>query len=87
MENQKKWEMFRNTGLFLFVNQFLHIFGWAIILKYDKQKNLLEVYPDRVKYRGFSEESNERAYERVTSYMQQNSNDLYNEVLPPELKE
>ena len=35
-------------------NQFLHIFGYALVFKYDNNK-INRVYPARVKFRGFSE--------------------------------
>lgn len=66
--DKKSWSEFRETGLFLFVNAFLHIFGWAIVLSEDDDGNT-EVFPARTDYRGFSQESNDRAYSRVTEFM------------------
>ena len=71
----KSWDEFRGTGLFMITNQFLHIFGWAIT--YNPDKN--ECYPARVKYRGFSEDSVTRAYEKVQKYMVENAETIYKE--------
>lgn len=71
----KSWDEFRGTGLFMITNQFLHIFGWAIT--YNPDKN--ECYPARVKYRGFSEDSVTRAYEKVQKYMVENAKEIYDE--------
>ena len=67
--DKKSWSEFRETGLFHFVNSFLHLFGWAIVLSEDDDGNT-EVFPARTDYRGFPQESNDRAYARVTEFMQ-----------------
>jgi ribulose bisphosphate carboxylase small subunit len=79
MVTQKSWEEFRETGLFLFVNHFLHMFGWAIVIEYDDEKNVKDVYPARVKFRGFSEESENRAFKRLSKYMAEHGNELLDE--------
>lgn len=71
----KSWDEFRSTGLFMIVNQFLHIFGWAITYNPDKK----QCYPARVKYRGFSEDSVTRAYEKVQKYMVNHAKEIYDE--------
>ena len=38
MSEKKTWAEFRNTGLLLFTNSFLHIFGWAITLEMEDNK-------------------------------------------------
>ena len=51
---KKTWIEFKETGLLWWINMILHTFGWAIVLEVDKDtKKLLDVYPARVKYRGF----------------------------------
>ena len=40
---KKTWEEFRNTGLFHFVNAFLHIFGWVIVLALKDNGEVEEV--------------------------------------------
>jgi hypothetical protein len=75
MVTKKEWTDFRRTGLVLFINQVLHIFGWALVfeIENDEVKN---VYPARVKFRGFDEESTADAYKKISLYMADNANDL-----------
>lgn len=60
---RKTWDEFRDTGLFCFVNSFLHMFGWAIVL--EKDENNVEAYPARVDYTGFNESTYEKNYNKV----------------------
>lgn len=83
---EKDWNDFRKTGLLLIINQILHIFGWAIVVdykSYDKNNDtgmINKVYPARVKYRGFEDKSVDKAYKKVTKYMNKNSKELLDEV-------
>lgn len=77
---QKTWSEFRETGLFMFVNCFLHIFGWAIVIEYDAKGNISEVYPARVKFRGFSERSQHVNYKKIAEYMLENADILMKET-------
>lgn len=78
MIDKKSWNEFRASGLLWFANSILHLFGWAIVIKMDGD-NVLEVFPARVSYRGFSEESNEKGYIKVTRFLQENINVLLKE--------
>lgn len=60
----KEWNEFRETGLLVFVNVFLHIFGYAIALEIEEDE-VVSVYPQKVDYNGFNQDSMDRAYERV----------------------
>lgn len=75
MVTRKCWEEFRKTGLLWFINSILHIFGWAIVVKQDNNI-IVDVYPARVKYRGFSEKTNTEGYQKVSKYLQENIDDL-----------
>ena len=66
--DKKSWTEFRETGLFHFVNSFLHLFGWAIVLS-EEDDGSTEVFPARTDYRGFPQESNDTAYNRVTEFL------------------
>jgi hypothetical protein len=79
MVDRKTWEEFRNTGLLLFVNNFLHIFGWAIVVNWGNE-NIIDVYPARVKFRGFTEGVTSDAFQKISYYMNENSEELYKEV-------
>lgn len=77
---KKSWSEFYETGLLLFVNHFLHIFGWAIVFDIDESKKVYKVYPARVKFRGFDYESTDTAYKAISKYMASNYNSLMNDV-------
>lgn len=79
MVNKKTWEEFRSTGLLLFVNQFLHIFGWAIVFEIEDD-NVVGVYPARVKFRGFDSGLVSNAYCDISEYMHKNHEKLLNEA-------
>lgn len=80
---KKEWSEFRSTGLVLFINQLLHIFGWAIVFEFENDE-IKNVYPARVKFRGFDEKSTQVAYEKLSKYMAENSNDLLEETMSDE---
>lgn len=80
---RKPWEQFRRTGLLLFINQILHVFGWAIVFEYDKDSNppqLKSVYPARVRFRGFSSIHVEESYRAMTDYLKENIDALKEEI-------
>lgn len=79
MVTKKEWSEFRNTGLLLFINQILHVFGWAIVFDMDGDV-VKSVYPARVKFRGFSEESVSKSYQKISEFMNENSKDLLDEA-------
>lgn len=76
--DKKTWSEFRETGLVWFVNSILHLFGWAIVLRADNGE-ILEVYPARVTFRGFSEGVTSEGYRKVTKWFTENAEDLYKE--------
>ena len=77
---KKTWEEFRKTGLLLFVNSFLHIFGWAVVLEINKNGKVKNTYPARVKFRGFDEKNTSEAYRKLSDYMDNNSHELKQEA-------
>ena len=81
MITKKTWEEFRSTGLLWFINQILHLFGWAIVVEYNESdpEKIIEVYPARVKFRGFDQTSNDRGYLKVSQYLKENIDELLNE--------
>jgi len=80
MVSKKSWQQFRSTGLLLFVNQILHIFGWAICYDFDDKNKFKEVYPARVKFRGFSEKSVLKSYLKISNYLSKNIKFLLKEA-------
>lgn len=81
MIEKKTWQDFQKTGLLMFINEFLHIFGWAIVFEYDKNIGFVkDVYPARVKFRGFGDKSQTMAYQKLTTYLENNINRLKKEA-------
>ena len=82
---KKTWNEFRKTGLLLLVNQFLHLFGWAIVFDFEtfnKKKDtgkIKEVYPARVKFRGFDPVTVGKSYIKITNYLKKNVDKLLTE--------
>lgn len=78
--NRKTWDHFKNTGMLFLANQMLHAFGWAIVMEFDEQGNLEDVYPARVKFRGFSSDIIEQSYKNISQYMLENAEKLFEEA-------
>ena len=79
MITKKTWKEFREVGLLFITNQFLHIFGYALVYDFDDNGELRGVYPARVKFRGFGEEQIEEGYKRISKYMKDNADELEKE--------
>lgn len=77
---RKSWNEFRATGLPWFINTVLHAFGWAITFNVDDDGNIIDAYPSRVKFRGFSEKINSDGYAKVSHYLQDNIDTLVSEA-------
>lgn len=65
---KSSWTELRDTGLFRFVNMFLHIFGWAIQITLEDDGSV-SVYPVRCKYDGFSE-GDEKMMRKISKFME-----------------
>lgn len=79
MINKKTWEEFRDSGMLWQINMILHIFGWSIVVELEDKK-IINAYPARVKFRGFSEENNTEGYRKVSKYMYENINEILEEA-------
>lgn len=62
------WTELRDTGLFRFVNMFLHIFSWAIQMEVGDDGSV-SVYPVRCKYDGFSK-GDEKMMRKISKFME-----------------
>lgn len=80
MIEKRTWKEFQDSGLFWWINMILHTFGWAIVLELDDDENIKSVFPARVKFRGFSEQSNTDGYSKISKYMKDNSDELFEET-------
>lgn len=79
MITRTAWDDFRKNGLLWAVNSFLHLFGYAIVLQYEDGE-IVDAYPARVKFRGFSEKVNTDGYIAVSKYMAANASELLEEA-------
>ena len=79
MVDKRDWSEFRDSGLLWWINTMLHTFGWAIVFEFDDNKNITNVYPARVKFRGFGDKQVEEGYQKVSKYMMDNADELYKE--------
>lgn len=79
MVHRRSWQEFRQTGLLWFINTTLHMFGWAIVVELDDALEVINAYPARVKFRGFSTSINDEGYNKVTQYMKNNYATLHQE--------
>lgn len=69
MIEKRSIEEFRDSGLLLLTNQFLHIFGWALVVEFDDEGNATKLYPAYCKFRGFDNENTVEAYEKITRHL------------------
>ena len=79
MITKKNWIEFQRSGLLWWINSMLHLFGWAICYDFNEIGQLIEVYPARVKFRGFGEEQVTEGYQKVSQYLKDNINELLQE--------
>ena len=78
MIEKKSWKEFRDSGFLWWINMVLHTFGWAIVFEMENDE-IINVYPARVKFRGFNEKSNTDGYIKVSKYMKENAEELLKE--------
>jgi len=70
MVEYKSWKEFQDSGMLWWINMILHTFGWAIVIKTNCDE--INVYPTRVKFRGFNEDTNTKGYQKVSKYLLEN---------------
>ena len=82
MNKKQSWQKFKDCGLLWWVNNMLHMFGWALTIEYeDDGETITECYPARVKYRGFDEKGSAKCFMNVTKFLKDNIDELYEETL------
>jgi len=79
MVQEKSWDEFCGYGFLRFVNTFLHIFGWAIVLNRENGV-VTKVYPARVPFRGFAEKDMTRGYIQIAKFMEENASEIRKEA-------
>ena len=71
------WAKFHSSGMVWFVNRVLQVFGWAIHIKVDDSNRVIGAYPAKVKCAGFSEEKDKAELGKISKYLSDNANELY----------
>ena len=79
MVNKISWKQFKDSGMLWWINMILHTFGLAIVLNIENGE-VKDVYPARVKYRGFGERNNSVGYLKVSKYIKENADELVKEA-------
>jgi hypothetical protein len=80
MISKRTWEEFRNAKLLWWTNRFLHLLGWAIVFEWGKDGKIKQVYPARVKFRGFSEKIERNGFAGLSKYMRTEAKTLEKEA-------
>ncbi len=80
MLEKRTWDEFQSAGLLWFVNRFLHLFGWAIVVVVDDDDKVTECYPAYCKFRGFTETVEEAGFEKLTDHLADNIAKLQKDV-------
>jgi hypothetical protein len=78
---KKSWKEFRDIGMLWWVNMIMHTFGWALVYVFDDNGEITEVYPARVKFRGFDGKTNDKGYQNISKYLKENAEELEKESL------
>ena len=82
MTKKQSWQKFKDCGLLWWVNSMLHLLGWALTIEYANDgETIIECYPARVKYRGFHAKDSDDCFIKVTKYLKDNIDELYEETL------
>jgi hypothetical protein len=74
------WETFRQQGLLWLINRTLHLFGYAIRIKYDELGQVETVMPTRCKYRGFDIAVEQSNAFKLSKYLKDIAQELYAEA-------
>lgn len=80
MVTRKTWKEFQDSKLLWWVNRLLHTFGWAIVFQVEQDGKISDVYPARVKFRGFDEKSEEEGFIGLTQYLKETVDELAEEA-------
>lgn len=77
---RKSWNEFRESKMLWWVNRLIHTFGWAIVFDTDENGAISDVYPARVKFRGFSIESEDAGFQGLTNHLANTIDELKSDV-------
>ena len=77
---EKSWDEFVNSGLMVFVNVFLQIFGWTIRVIEDEDGDVKKVYPVRISTRNVNEKEIQNAHIKLNSFINKNIISLNSDI-------
>jgi hypothetical protein len=77
---RRTWEELRDSGLLWALNNFLHMFGWAIVIEEDDDGDVVVAYPARVKYLAFDYKTQVAAQRKLRRYMTEQGYSLFKEA-------
>jgi hypothetical protein len=80
MIERKTWKEFQDSKLLWWTNRLLHTFGWAIVLQVEANGEVTDVYPARVKFRGFGAREESEGFIGLTQYLKDTANELLQEA-------
>jgi len=78
---ERSLDEFRATGLMVFANQFLHIFGWTLVVETCDTSGAQRLFPARTLARGFPDRTVVEAYQKVSAWMVKEAPALQKESL------
>lgn len=81
---RKSWDEFRDSRLLWWVNRSLHLFGWSIVMEFDNKGKVNDVYPARVKFRGFDPDIESAGFSGLTQHLQDSMRELVQEAVVDE---
>lgn len=79
MYEEVPWKELADAGLFLFVNQLLHLFGYALVRE-EQDGVITRVYPARCRFRGFDDKTTGDAYTALTKHLAARMPELLEDV-------
>lgn len=80
MVKRKTWEEFREVGLLWWINRMLHFFGWAVVFQIESDGSISDVYPARVKFRGFTPDCEKIGFIALSDYFVKHGKEIANEA-------
>ena len=84
MIDQRTWKEFQEAGLLWWINRILHTFGWAIVFVVEGSGEISDVYPARVKFRGFDAKDEEAGFIALTKRIAADMPELLEEAMVDE---
>lgn len=80
MIKKMPWKEFQETGLLWWTNRVLHLFGVVIVIEVEDDGSVADAYPARCSYRGFDRETEEKGFQTLTHFMNQESPRLQDDI-------